>query len=45
VTSYIPSTERALEVSAVDGEDDVGGLNDRRHGAALSDAELVNPQV
>ena len=30
-----------LEVSAVDGEDDVRGLDDGRHGAALGDAELV----
>ena len=30
-----------LEVSAVDGEDDVGGLDDGSHGAALGDAELV----
>ena len=42
MTSYVLAPPKVpLEVSAVDGEDDVRGLDDGRHGAALGDAELV----
>ena len=42
MTSYVSASPNVpLEVSAVDGEDDVGGLCDGSHGAALGDAELV----
>jgi hypothetical protein len=42
VTSYLLAPLNvALQVSAVDGEDDVRGLDDGSHGAALGNAKLV----
>jgi hypothetical protein len=42
VTSYLLAPLNVpLEGSGIDGDDDVGGLHDGSHGAALGDAELV----